>query len=116
VTDETLEATLADAFMARGASGYTAISCRGAGRTTFESGSASRNDRLENGFAPVPNPQVQMEVVAPGDVCERILEYLRREILPDYRVTAYLETVEVARPEKFTGIYAPGRELAGTRS
>jgi MFS superfamily sulfate permease-like transporter len=88
VADSDLEPELTDRFMALGASGYTSIPCHGAGRRTAEAG-VSRNS------------QVRIEVVAPPEVAEQILEYIHRDVSLDHAVTACIETVEVLRREQF---------------
>jgi MFS superfamily sulfate permease-like transporter len=88
VADGDMEAELTERCMALGASGYTSIPCHGAGRRTAETG-ISRNS------------QVRIEVVAPPEVAEQILEYIHRDISLDHAVTACIETVEVLRREQF---------------
>ncbi len=90
IADESLETWLEDEFVKCGATGYTSLPCSGAGR---------RN--LENGSRPLPN-QVRLEVVVPFGVCEAILDFMRRDILPEHRVTACVETVDVVRVGHFT--------------
>ena len=84
-----LEHELTDKFVALGASGYTAIPCRGAGRSTMVH---------NNGGC---NSQVRLEAVVPQDVANRILDYLRRDIVPDHHITVCKETVEVLRQGSF---------------
>lgn len=107
VAPEDLEETLEQRIAAAGATGYTAIPCRGAGRSDLTSG------RLQPGV-----PQVRIEVVAPQEICESIMSYLREEILPQHRVTACIETVEVVRREDFLtrgdDVEEESRELAET--
>ena len=88
VADGDMEAELTERCMALGASGYTSIPCHGAGRRTAEAG-VSRNS------------QVRIEVVAPPEVAEQILEYIHRDVSLDHAVTACIETVEVLRREQF---------------
>lgn len=89
VTDVALEQQLVDELVKAGATGYTSIPCHGSGRRGLS----------ENGNS--PNNQVRLEVVAQAPVCDRLLGYLRREIMPRYPVTACVETVKVFRPEDF---------------
>lgn len=89
IAEETLEEQLEREMIARGASGFTAIPCRGAGRRHLNHGD------IQN------ETQVRIEVIVPQDVAEEILVYLRAEILPEYHVTACVETVEAIRPEQF---------------
>ncbi|RLS76069.1 MAG: SulP family inorganic anion transporter [Planctomycetota bacterium] len=67
-----------------GASGYTAMPCQGAGRRE-----------------PPASAQVRIEVIAPSDIAERILESLARGFSGDDGLTACSETVDVLRPEQF---------------
>ena len=85
-----LEETLEEAFLERGATGYTACECRGAGRRFTADGNVDFGGE-----------RVRIEVVAPARVCDRFLRYLRQEILPNHRVMACLESVEVARRDQF---------------
>lgn len=89
VADASLEEPLVSKFVELGASGYTAIPCYGAGRSI-----------LANGNGPT-NSQVRIEAVVSKDVAEQILYHLRTEIIPDNRVTACSETVEVMRQDDF---------------
>jgi MFS superfamily sulfate permease-like transporter len=90
VAPEDLETQITERCVALGASGYTCIPCHGAGRRSWGESSVT-----------TVNCQVRIEVVAPNDVAEQILEYLRREISRDHAVTACVEIVEVLTPEKF---------------
>ena len=90
VAGEDLEPRLAERCMALGASGYTSIPCHGAGRRTWH-----------DSVVTTVNQQVRIEVVAPPEVAEQILEYIRREVADEHAVTACIETVEVLTPEQF---------------
>lgn len=103
VAEEALEEKLASAFVEHGASGYTAISCRGAGRRILTE-RGSHHD----------SPLVRMEVIVPFDVCDRLMSYLRLEILPNHRVTTCVETVEIARRDQFEPIENHRAVEAGT--
>ena len=89
VADSDLESQLANRCIELGASGYTSIPCRGAGRRTLAKGSTACNF------------QVRIEVVAPAEIAEQILEYIHREISLDHAVTACVETVEVLKRDQF---------------
>lgn len=89
VGDVSLEERLEREFINRGASGFTAIPCHGAGRRHHTNGDLTSQS------------QVRIEVIVPDEICDSILDYLRREILPEYHVTASVETVEAIRPEQF---------------
>lgn len=88
-TDAKYERWLEDEFVQRGATGYTAIPCSGAGR------------RLIAGGEPPLNSQVRIEVICTNEVCERIFSFLRKEIRPEHHVTACAEVVEVIRLGQF---------------
>ncbi len=90
IAEKSLEEWLEKEFVRCGASGYTAMPCYGAGR---------RN--LENG-RPAQDEVVRIEVVVPIDVCDRILDFLRREIHAEHRLTACVETVQVSCVGHFT--------------
>ena len=83
-----LEAELRDAVVGLGATGYTAIYARGAGRTAL----AEASDPVE---------VVRLEFLLPPELSRRALDYLRAEILPRHSVTACVETVAVANIASF---------------
>jgi hypothetical protein len=89
VAEDKLEEMLTTKFVEAGASGYTAIPCHGAGRAIL----AERHG--------ANNSQIRLEAVVPREVAERILDYLRADIVPDHRVTACMEIVEVLRQDNF---------------
>ncbi|MFM7737438.1 MAG: P-II family nitrogen regulator, partial [Alphaproteobacteria bacterium] len=86
VAEAALEAGLVRRFRDIGASVYTATPCHGSGRR----GTNATDDEF-----------VRIEVIAPPDVADRILDAVLVEFAPDRRVTAWIETVEVLRPERF---------------
>jgi len=90
VVEEGLEKQLTEKFVELGASGYTAIPCYGAGRSTLAAGNNGNR-----------NTQLRIEAVVPRDVAERILDYLRKDVSPKHRVTACTENVEVLRQDQF---------------
>ena len=90
VVEEGLEKQLTEKFIELGASGYTAIPCYGAGRSTLAAGNNGNR-----------NTQLRIEAVVPRDVAERILDYLRKDVSPKHRVTACTENVEVLRQDQF---------------
>jgi MFS superfamily sulfate permease-like transporter len=100
VADESLESPLEDAFLRAGAIGYTATSCRGAGHREAIASGPSKNGQ-----------RVRIEVIAPAEVCDRMLAYLRQDVLPHQHVVACVETVEVIRRDYFEQSPA-GRQLA----
>ncbi len=96
VTDELLEDWLESEFIRLGASGFTSLSCAGAGRRDIVEGVPQRRS------------QVRIEVIVTHEVSELILAFLQREILAEHRVTVCVETVNVVRvgdflPENTTG-------------
>ena len=90
VTDAVHERWLEEEFVKRGATGYTAIPCMGAGRRQVVGNEAASNS------------QVRIEVIATREVAERILDFLARSARPEHRITACIETVEVLRMDQFT--------------
>lgn len=92
VADACLEQHLTGEFVKLGATGYNSLPCTGAGRRLIAQGQWRRN------------ALVRIEVVAPKDVCEKILLYLRREIQPYHQVTACVEVVEVVALDQFTSL------------
>jgi hypothetical protein len=88
VADESLEERLTTEFIERGATGYTSIPCHGAGRRNLTAGSG-------------PNRQVRIEVIVPPKTGDEILTFLRRSVMPDYRITAWFDRVDVVRAEQF---------------
>jgi hypothetical protein len=89
VAEEALEDRLARLALEVGATGWSAMPCHGQGRADARSGRAAAV------------PCVRFEVVAPADVCDRIVSVLHAEILPDHRATICVETVDVVRPDAF---------------
>jgi MFS superfamily sulfate permease-like transporter len=100
VADESLESWLEDEFTKCGATGYTVSPCSGSGRRTLEDGDSIRR------------AQVRIEVVAPNHVCDVMLDFLRRDILPEHRITACVETVDVVRVGHFTPISVDSEQQA----
>ncbi|QDT31081.1 SulP family inorganic anion transporter [Thalassoglobus polymorphus] len=89
VADEDLEQWLEEQIVGFGATGFTSLPCRGIGRSELEQGVASTNSK------------VRIEVVIPQFVCEDVVTFLRTEVLPQHRVTACVESVEVIRRDQF---------------
>jgi MFS superfamily sulfate permease-like transporter len=90
VADPEIERLLEREFLRMGASGLTTIPCFGLGRRT------TATERAE------PIPQVRIEVIAPKDLCEPMVDYLLRDVQPNHRVTFAVESVQVARLDAFT--------------
>ncbi|MDA0917953.1 MAG: SulP family inorganic anion transporter [Planctomycetota bacterium] len=94
MANQSLRFWLLDEFVKCGVTGYTLTTCTGAGRRHLESDSVAENEH------------VRIEIIAPADVCDAVIEFLRRDILPDHHVTACVETVDVVR----IGHFAPVEE------
>lgn len=90
VAAASLEQWIKDEFARCGATGYTSLPCSGAGRRQLENGEPESSDL------------VRIEVIAPDDVCGAMLTFLRRDIVPEYHVTACVERVEVVQVGHFT--------------
>lgn len=75
-------------FVELGATGFTVLSCRGAGRR-------------ELAGLGVCDSKVRIEVVMSLATCERIVQFLRTDVLPVHHVTACIETVDVVRRDQF---------------
>ena len=89
IADASLEEWLVEQFVDCGASGYTAMPCEGAGRRQLQNGKKRSS-------------KVRIEVIAPLAVCSDMLDFMRREILDEHRVTACVEPVDVLRVGHFT--------------
>lgn len=89
VSDGAIEQWLEERFVELGATGFTSLPCRGAGRRELEEGVAAANSK------------VRIEVVMSQQTCEAILSFLRSAVLPQYQVTACVETVDVVRRDHF---------------
>ncbi len=89
ITDESLEAWLEEEFVKRGATGYTATPCSGTGLSALKKGDSEKS------------PRIRIEVIAPIDVCNAMVDFLRQDILPEHHVTACVEIVEVVRVGHF---------------
>ena len=88
VTDPWIEERLVKRLAELGASGYTSIPCRGAGRS-----------RLQAGLGSVE--QVRVEVVTPAAVANEIVDFVSGELSTEVPASVCLETVEV----NFAGKY-----------
>jgi MFS superfamily sulfate permease-like transporter len=89
VVPSQLEASVATRFVELGASGYTATPCRGAGRTPNPAGNGAGES------------QVRLEVVAPREVADPILEFLRADVMANHRATVCTDTVKVLCQDQF---------------
>ena len=88
VVDAEIESWLEEQIVSLGATGFTSSPCQGAGRRELKSGTREAD-------------KVRVEVVMPRDICDAVLNFLRREVLPQHSVTACVETVDVVRPDHF---------------
>jgi len=69
--------------------GYTSLLCSDAGRSTL------RNERS------AASPMVRIEIVTPRATSEKLLSFLRMDVLPEHAVTACVEDVGVVRRDHF---------------
>jgi MFS superfamily sulfate permease-like transporter len=83
IVEEQLEQQIVDRAIELGASGYTAMSCRGLGRSGL-----SQAERR-------PQPQVRIEIIVNSTIAEQILDYISEFIEPFHHVSVCSETVEV---------------------
>ena len=88
VTESLIEQRIADDLRTCGALGWTITPARGVGPSN------RRVSELEGGNS-------RFDVLVDDSVCARIWDVLERDYFPDYAVTAWLSTVEVARPERY---------------
>ena len=94
MANQSLQYWLLDEFEKCGITGYTVTQCTGAGRRNITNDSVSENEH------------VRIEVIATEDVCDAIIDFLRRDIMPDHHVTACVQSVDVVR----VGDFAPEPE------
>ena len=84
MTSPDLERMLETIIIRLGASGFTTIACSGVGRHGIANSAGE------------PQPQVRIEVIGTKDICDQIIEHLRREVQPKHRLAFVLEAVRVA--------------------
>lgn len=89
VTDAVQEEFLVKRFIELGASGYTVIPCRGAGRQGLTSSLTGQEQ------------QVRIEVVVPDEVSARIIDFVRHEFLRQYKATVVVEVVDAVKADQF---------------
>ncbi len=92
MANQSLRYWLLDEFTKLGITGYTCWQCTGAGRRHLELGHVPENEH------------VRIEVIAPEEICNAILDFLRRDILPEHHVTACVEPVNVVRVGHFATV------------
>ena len=88
VTDPKVEERLVRRLVELGASGYTSIPCRGAGRSRLQAGQGAAE-------------QIRIEIVSPAGVANEIVDFASGELGAEVPVSVCLETVEV----NFAGKY-----------
>lgn len=72
-----------------GAHGYTLFRVEGTGAKGARTGEMSEFGNI------------QIEVIVPPAVCDRLMERLERDFFPRYAIIAYEADVRVRRPNKF---------------
>ncbi|MEZ6134448.1 MAG: SulP family inorganic anion transporter [Pirellulaceae bacterium] len=100
IADESLEDWLVGMFVSHGATGFNSQACHGSGRHDIVGGRIQKR------------PQVRIEVIVTHEVSESILGMLQREVAPEHRITACIETVNVVRVGDFKPLEP---ELVATR-
>ncbi len=89
IASQSLEEEIESRFLQLGATGYTAIPCRGAGL-------------LENSSEhPEVKQRIRIEVVASAPVVDALIDYLRQDIINNHHVTICVENVAVIRRDHF---------------
>jgi MFS superfamily sulfate permease-like transporter len=83
VTEEGQRDRLVGELLSRGATGFTAVECTGAGRRTLD------QDK------PVPTPMVRLEILVGLEKFEGVIDYLRKQMQSDPRMTVSADKVEV---------------------
>tara|TARA_R110002072_G_scaffold303141_1_gene495697 strand:+ start:8737 stop:10731 length:1995 start_codon:yes stop_codon:yes gene_type:complete len=92
MANQSLRYWLLDEFVKCGATGYTVTTCTGAGRRNIQNDSVADDEH------------VRIEVIAPEHVCDAVIDFLRRDILPGHHVEACVETVDVVRVGHFASV------------
>ena len=92
MANQSLRYWLLDEFVKCGATGFTVTTCTGAGRRNIEN------------YCVAEDEHVRIEVIVPEKVCEAVIDFLRRDILPDHHVEACVETVDVVRVGHFASV------------
>lgn len=91
VTEPSLEESLIERIVQFGISGYTSTPCSGAGRRQIAEG----HER---------SARVRIEVIASANSSKLVIDFLRREILDEHRITVCVETVSVFRADDFCDV------------
>ncbi len=104
VTDPAVVDSITRQIGELGASGYTLTRCQGAGRRELGAVTA------------VPVERVRVEVVMHPALAEPFLDYLRKDVMPRYPLTACVETVKVLRSDGFSSTRNASPGSAGASS
>lgn len=91
VANQSHERWLLEEFVSLGVTGYTVTPCAGAGRRQLAAGQV-----VEAGT------NARIEVIATDELCNSLVEFLRREVKESHQVTACVETIDVVRVGQFT--------------
>jgi len=78
-----------------GASGYTAVECKGAGRKAV----------YQEPFS--GHSQLRVELISTRAICETIVRFVSKPEYAVHPVATYLDGVEVIQPERFIGNFPP---------
>ncbi|WP_421187157.1 P-II family nitrogen regulator [Aeromonas enteropelogenes] len=89
VTEATLEPTLLRTLTREGLRGYTITDARG------------RGDHGERNASWSEIGNIRLEAICTREQAERLMEHIKIRYYPDYAMIAFLQTVEIVRPEKF---------------
>jgi len=97
VAEAGLEDALVKRFVELGASGYTVIPCYGMGRRGIGDSLSGNIVEKSNGHV----PQIRIEVVVPEEVGDRIVDFVRQDLLRMHRATVVIEVVEAVKADQF---------------
>jgi len=86
---DALEERLIEDLKACGVRGYTIAEAEGEGMH-------------QRNFTELEGRNVRIEVLAPPPIAHEVMEMLAEKYFDKYSIVAYVNTVEVLRPEKFT--------------
>lgn len=87
VAEDVLEPRLLRLLRDHGARGYTVTDARGEGSRGMRQGAEGSN--------------IRVEIIAPPDLAERILDDLRERYFASYAVVAWLSEIRVVRDTKY---------------
>ncbi|MFQ1694240.1 P-II family nitrogen regulator [Aeromonas veronii] len=89
ITEANLEPTLLRTLTREGLRGYTITDARGRGEHGERNASWSESGNI------------RLEAICSREQAERLLAHLQSRYYPDYAMIAFLQPVEIVRPEKF---------------